>query len=92
MQLGCLRKFFHTCNIRIMHKKLTITVDEDVYNGLRNRIGPRRISQFIEDLVRPHVINSDLDAAYAEMALDQKREKEAADFAEGVLDDFEDQD
>lgn len=37
-----------------MQKKLTVTIDEEVYKGLREVIGPRKISRF-EDLVRPHV-------------------------------------
>jgi len=36
-----------------MQKKLTITIDEQVYEGLHAVIGRRRISRFIEDLVRP---------------------------------------
>ena len=39
-----------------MRRKLTITVSEKIYEG--RTVGPRRISQFIEDLVRPHVIIS----------------------------------
>lgn len=60
-----------------MQKKLTITIDEEVYEGLYKMIGPRRISKFVETLVRPHVIPSDLDAAYAAMADDETREAEA---------------
>jgi predicted CopG family antitoxin len=37
-----------------MQKKLTVTIDEEVYNGLRAVIGPGKISRFIEELVRPH--------------------------------------
>ncbi len=36
-----------------MVRKLTITVDEDVYAALRDRIGPRRISRFLNGLARP---------------------------------------
>ena len=43
-----------------MHKKLTITVDENVYEGLHRVIGRRRISQSIESLLRPHVVGKDL--------------------------------
>jgi predicted CopG family antitoxin len=73
-----------------MQKKLTITVDEAVYEGLKKKIGPRKISKFIEELVRPQVIHSDLDAAYAAMAKDKNREKQAVDWTEsliGYLDD-----
>lgn len=65
-----------------MQKKLTITVDEAVYDGLYRVVGPRRISQFIEDLVRPHVIEEDLADAYAQMAADEAREAEAREWSD----------
>jgi len=49
-----------------MQKKLTITIDQEIYEGLYAVVGPRKISRFIEELVRPYVIQPDLDAAYAE--------------------------
>ena len=51
-----------------MQKKLTITIDEQVYEGLHAVIGRRRISRFIEDLVRPYVIHQELEAAYMSSA------------------------
>ena len=74
-----------------MQKKLTLTVDVEVYEGLRKTIGPRKISKFIEDLVRPHVIHPDLDIAYAEMAKDRAREKVALDWAELPFQDIDDE-
>ena len=68
-----------------MQKKLTITLDEQVYEGLHSVIGRRRISRFIETVVRPHVLAPDLDAAYREMAQDEQREAEALEWAEGTL-------
>jgi predicted CopG family antitoxin len=68
-----------------MQKKLTITVDEQVYEGLHKVIGRRNISQFIEALVRPHVIGVDLDAAYQAMAEDEAREAEALEWAEATI-------
>jgi predicted CopG family antitoxin len=65
-----------------MQKKLTITIDEEVYEGLHKTIGPRKISRYIQEIVRPHVVRPNLDSAYAEMAKDKKREKEAAEWAE----------
>jgi len=65
-----------------MQKKLTITIDEEVYEGLHKTIGPRKISRYIQEIVRPHVVRPNLDSAYAEMAKDKKREKEAAAWAE----------
>jgi predicted CopG family antitoxin len=74
-----------------VQKKLTITVDEKVYEGLHAVIGRRRISQFVESLVRPHVIGKELDAAYAEMAQDENREKEALEWSEATLGDSTDE-
>ncbi len=70
-----------------MQKKLTITVDEKVYEGLRQVIGARKISRFVEDLVRPHVIKPKLDQEYKRMAEDEKREAEALEWAETTVGD-----
>ena len=70
-----------------MQKKLTVTIDEEVYEGLREVIGPRKISRFIEDLVRPHVTKKDIYAAYKEMAADELRESEAIEWAEATFGD-----
>ena len=74
-----------------MQKKLTITVDEKIYDGLRKRVGPGRISRFIEDLVRPHVIDEELEQAYAHMAQDEEREREALEWSEAVAGDVGDE-
>lgn len=71
-----------------MQKKLTVTINEEVYEGLRTVIGPRKISRFIEALVRPHVLKSEMYAAYQEMASDQIRESEALEWAEGTFGDM----
>ena len=73
-----------------MQKKLTITIDEEVYKGLHRRVGRGRISQFIESLARPHVAESELEAAYAEMAADEAREREAHEWAEALVGDVAD--
>ena len=70
-----------------MVKKLTITVEQDVYQGLHEIIGRGKISNFIEDLVRPHVLKPDLSAAYQQMAEDESREREAAEWSEGLIGD-----
>jgi len=74
-----------------MQKKLTITIDEKVYEGLYEVVGPRRISRFIEDLVRPHVLHADLDAAYAQMASDEEREQAALEWTEVTVGDAGDE-
>ena len=74
-----------------MQKKLTITIDERVYDGLHTVVGRRRISQFIESLVRPHVVGKDLDIAYQQMAQDEAREDEALEWAEATAGDVADE-
>ena len=74
-----------------MQKKLTITVDEQVYEGLHSIIGRRHISQFINSLVRPHVLKPDLDAAYGRMAAEESREVEALEWAEATVGDVQDE-
>lgn len=70
-----------------MVKKLTITVDEEVYEGLRKVIGPGKISRFLQELARPHVLVKDLEKAYRLMAKDEAREKEALQWSEGLIGD-----
>jgi len=70
-----------------MQKKLTITVDEAVYEGLHKTIGPRKISKFVEELVRPHVIRPNLELAYSHMSKDKKRESDALEWAEATFKD-----
>jgi hypothetical protein len=74
-----------------MQKKLTITVDELIYDGLYRVVGPRRISRFIEDLVRPHVMDEDLLLAYAQMAADESREADADAWSESLMMDVADE-
>jgi hypothetical protein len=70
-----------------MVKKLTITVDADVYDGLHSVIGRRRISRFLNDLARPFVVGEALAAGYAAMAADEAREIEAEAWTEGLIGD-----
>ncbi len=71
-----------------MQKKLTITVDEAVYKGLHKTIGPRKISKFGEELVRPHVVRPNLELEYSQMSKDKKRESEALKWAETTFKDI----
>jgi predicted CopG family antitoxin len=74
-----------------MQKKLTITIDERVYEGLQTVVGRGKISQFIEVLLRPHVLKQDLDAAYKEMSEDEARETEALEWSEATIGDLSDE-
>ena len=70
-----------------MTKKLTIMIDDEVYDGLYNRIGPRKIGRFLESLARPHVVDASLESAYREMAADEVREKAALEWADDFIQD-----
>jgi hypothetical protein len=74
-----------------MQKKLTITLDGRVYKGLHSVVGRRRISRFIESLVRPYVIGEDLEVAYRQMAREEAREAEALQWAEATVGDVADE-
>jgi predicted CopG family antitoxin len=67
---------------------MTITLDEAVYDGLNRLIGKRRMSQFIEDLLRPHVLDSALDDGYRAMAADEARETEAQNWCNALARDM----
>lgn len=74
-----------------MHKRMTITLDEAVYEGLYRTVGKRRMSQFIEDLVRPHVMDTLLDDGYRAMAADKERETEAREWNNALAKDMADE-
>jgi predicted CopG family antitoxin len=74
-----------------MQKKLTISIDESIYNALYNVIGKRKISRFIEELIKPKLITPNLDKAYKEMGENQIREEEAKYWTEGTLQEFTDE-
>ncbi|MDO4682489.1 MAG: addiction module antitoxin [Lautropia sp.] len=69
---------------------MTITLDEAVYEGLYRRVGKRRMSQFIEDLIRPHVVDTALDDGYRAMAADIEREGEAQEWCDALMGDVAD--
>jgi hypothetical protein len=67
---------------------MTITLDEAVYDGLYRTIGKRQISQFIEDLLRPHVMDTALDEGYRAMAADTGREADAKEWGNALAKDM----
>ena len=74
-----------------MHKRMTITLDEAVYEGLNRTVGKRRMSQFIEDLLRPHVLDTALDEGYRAMAEDKEREIAAKEWCNALVKDMADE-
>jgi hypothetical protein len=76
-----------------MVKKLTITVSDEVYEGLYAHVGPRRIGKFLEVLARPHVVGRgpgekrSLAESYREIAADETSELDAKRWIEAGLDE-----
>ena len=68
-----------------MQKKLTLNIEEKLYNDLYLIIGKRKISKFIENLIKPYLARDNLRLAYQEMARDEQREKEACQWEEGLI-------
>ncbi len=65
-------------------KKITIMLDEQVYAGLRARVGARGVGEYLSQLARPHVIVDDIEAGYKAMAKDSAREAEAGEWLHGT--------
>ncbi|OYT90920.1 MAG: addiction module antitoxin [Burkholderiales bacterium PBB3] len=70
-----------------MQRRMTITMDEAVYDGLMRVVGRGKVSQFLEALARPHVLDTALDEGYAAMRSDPVREQEASEWINGLIGD-----
>lgn len=70
-----------------MTRKLTITIDDRVYDGLHATVGRGNIGKFLEDLARPFVVPESLAASYAEMSVDTAREDAADTWCESLASD-----
>jgi len=70
-----------------MQKKLTISLNELVYDELCRVIGRGNISRFIENLIKPELKANDLDSAYCEMAADSVREQDALEWSNALVGD-----
>ena len=73
-----------------MKKRMTISIDEAVYDGLVRVVGRRKISKFLEDIARPLVVKDDLESGYQAMAADQEREREALEWSNALIGDASD--
>jgi len=67
--------------------KLTILVEEDVYRGLYSRVGKGKISRYINDKIKPFVVEDNLlEAGYKALAKDLSQQKESNEWLEEVAD------
>lgn len=74
-----------------MNRKLTIAIDEAVYNGLFAVVGRGKIGAFLEGLARPLVVPESLDAAYVALTADHERNAMASDWCESLIGDVGDE-
>jgi len=74
-----------------MYKKLTISMEPQVYEGLKRVIGAGRISAFLNEIAKPFVDKKSIGAAYQEMAADESREKEAGEWVENLASGVKDE-
>lgn len=66
-------------------RKLTITVSEDFYLGLKRSAGLRQMGRFIEKHLSSIVATtSNLEAGYKAMAQDKEREAQAKEWCENL--------
>jgi len=55
-----------------MQKKLTLSINAEIYEALHKMAGKRKIGRFIESLVRPHI--ESFDSAKERSAQDEEQE------------------
>ena len=79
--------YAHYSEKNIMQKRMTITIDEAVYDGLMRVVGRGKVSQFLESLARPHVLDASMDEGYRAMGNDRQREAEASEWINGLIAD-----
>lgn len=71
-----------------MQRTLTISIDDTLYQELSERIGVEHIDEAIEDILRSMLDEPvDLDEEYRAMAADENREREAREWADGLIED-----
>jgi len=80
-----------------MRHRLTVTISDDVYRALHQKVGRGAIGRFIEELVRPLVVGTgstgdELLSAYCEAARDAAAEREAWEWLEVDIDGALEQD
>lgn len=65
-------------------KKITIMMDADVYKGLQEKVGVRKVGDYLSQLARPHVATIDIAASYKALARDTERNQESKEWEHGA--------
>jgi hypothetical protein len=72
---------------RRLRKRLTIILDAEVYQALYQVVGRGKISRYIEDLIRPHLLPETSAEPARPQAKPKVREAEALSWMEAALAD-----
>jgi hypothetical protein len=78
-------------NAKPAQRRLSITVDEVLYDRLQAVVGKQNISRLFRTLVRPIVTKKNLDDEYRLMAADKLRESEAREWCDALIGDVADE-
>jgi predicted CopG family antitoxin len=70
-----------------MGKQVTITLDDETYNGLTRLAGRKSVERYLRDIVQPEVQETDLEQGYRDMAADAERELEAKEWLSALAGD-----
>jgi hypothetical protein len=64
-----------------------MTLEKEVYDGLYRVVSRRKISRFLNELAKPHVVDEALEEGYRAMAADGEHERGAMEWIAGVVAD-----
>ena len=70
-----------------MQKRMTIKMDEVVYERLMRVAERGKVRQLLKALARPHVTDTAMDEGYRAMGRDQFRKVEASEWIHGLISD-----
>ena len=76
-----------------MQRKLTISIDAAVYDGLYRLAGARNIGHFIEELVKPH-LEDEIERGFRALAAYEREtgmDNEALEWSDGLIGDVADE-
>jgi hypothetical protein len=65
--------------------KVTLMLDTDVHEGLRQKVGKRKLGAYLSQLARPHVITDHLEDAYKAQAADVLNSEDMANFVDDEI-------
>lgn len=76
-----------------MQRKITLSIEEEIYRKLRFLIPKRKMSKFVEEALKEKIerlkLEEPIEEGFKMMGKDKEREKEALEWSEaGMSEDF----